>query len=163
MRKIIAALFMIVIILPLLVITMSLMAMRLAVTQSESDTVLLVLSAAGLAGLAVLTWIAADNSRERVAWVGSALLMPALTILAMGFAINSELVGNVIQVALQQTHYYSSLYTQMTTSEATTPILRTIAGSFSQTGMLAAALAVILFVVGTILPDDTSEQETSRV
>lgn len=154
MRKIIAVLFMIVVVLPVLVAAMSLTAMRVSITHSEADMILLVLAGAGVAGLAVLTWIAADNSRERAAWAGSALLVPALLILAMSFAINSDLVTGIIRYGVQQTHYYGTLYSQLTTATTEAPALRTIAGGFSDMGIIAAALAVMMFILSTVLPQD---------
>ncbi len=160
MRKIIAAIFIIIIDLPLLVAAMSLLSVRISLDHAGVDAAMLLILAGSSAGLLLTALIVADNSRERVVWVGSALFVPSLVILVMGFAINSELVSNVVRYTLEQTHFDVTLYhSALTSAEAASPILRLIAGSFGSTGVFAALFAVLFFLAATLLPDPHGKSE----
>lgn len=174
MRKIIAGLLMVALVFPLMIAVLSMVSitpLKDIIANSAAPEWLFTIGtsldstvvAAGLIALVVTVLIAAQSTHDRLLWLGGALLVPALLMLAMGFSINSDLVTSIIRYGVQQMHYDAFLYGQAVITDAATPILRAVAGSFGNTGLIAASLAVVLFVVSAMLPDGKSEDESNAV
>jgi hypothetical protein len=175
MRKIIAGLLMIAVVFPLLIAIMGMVSiMTIADTINFStpfagvpdwsssftttNGIDAALAAVGIIALLVTVFIAANSTHDRLLWMGSALLVPSLLMLGLAFAINSEFVGNVVSYSLAATHYDGFIYAQSRTLgeailSADATLLRVLAGSFSNTGIIVSAVAVLLFVLGSVITD----------